>query len=450
MVRNHLRLALVLIALTLPSFAAVARTSSCTGTSSCTPANGNGDLQVAFACVNLTSTAPTNATGWTSVGTATINGTSTADSACRVSCKVSTGASEASNTFTSATSLNILTYSGVASGNTASCATNIVTSSTFTTTINTTPTSATWNAVTNVDSNSWDAGFIYAPAATAGLTTNVPGGMTNVTSAGTVMAAHDTNAATASFTTTSTSWTTGSRGITAVVQIKSACADICVKQSASSGSLATATLSAVTAGNALVVFCNWEGTNGNATASDGTASFTMCSTIQNPTATQENGQFGYLLSGTGSATTITCTNPGGSSSPSTIAWEVEHPGGSVVFDVCGTGSADSGTAVATGSFTTSIGASGGIVFAGEGNFAANALTSPLINGAAADASLLAVGGNQAAGWYKKQTSAFTGTASGTITSTAWVIGALALKISAGGGGATVPLCTMSLMGAGPC
>lgn len=443
------KLLILLVLFSLPSFAAIARTSSCTGTSSCTPANGNGDLQLAYACINLTTTAPTTAAGWTSVGTASINGTSTADSVCRLSCKVSTGASEASGTFTSATSLAILTYSGQASGNTASCATNIVSMVTgatgaagstfgvdqfFPTAINTTPTTAQFDQVISRENTSWVAGFIYAPAATAGIGT-APGGLTNVTSGGTIIGAHDTNAAVASYTSASQTWTTGSRAITATVEIKAPCSTLCVQQVASGASATTAAFGTnVTAGNTLVVFCNWESGVGNATASDG-ASFTMCSAINN--GGNEQGQFGYLLSATGGATTVTCTLPGGGGFGTTLAWEITHPGGSTAFDVCGTGTGSSTTA-ATGSFTTATTASGGLVFGGQGNFSATATTagSGKVNAVPAYATT-APGGNNGSGWYGWTNAAFTGTTQVTIGSAAWVAGALTINISAGGGGATV-------------
>ncbi len=193
---------------------------NCTGTSSCSTTNNVGDLEIAYAGRDGSATAPTTATGWTSVGTKTINGTSSADSAVRMACKVTTGTNEASNTFTNAGRLVIHVYRNQGAGTTATCASAILgTPSFFATAINTTSVTETFNSVTNADAASWDAGFGYAPAATAGITT-APSGMTNRSSASTFMGGHDTNAAVASFSTANVTLTTAGRIITGVVEIK--------------------------------------------------------------------------------------------------------------------------------------------------------------------------------------------------------------------------------------
>jgi hypothetical protein len=221
------RLLYILIVLALFSVGASAQiarvAANCTGTSSCTTTgNAVGDLEIAYAGINASATAPTTATGWTSVGTSTINGTSTADSAVRMACKVATGTSEASNTFTNATSLIIMVYRGQAAGTTATCASAILGTPVFTaSTVNTTTTTETFGALTNADASSWDVGFGYCSACTAGIGT-APSGMANQNSitGPPGMGGHDTNAKAASFASANVTLTTAGRIITGTVEIK--------------------------------------------------------------------------------------------------------------------------------------------------------------------------------------------------------------------------------------
>jgi hypothetical protein len=189
---------------------------------SCTPpAHAIGDLFVAAAGRDASATAPTLPSGWTSVTTASINGTSSADSALLVACKVATTTSETATGFTNAGWLAVHIYRGQKGGDTAACASTILgTPQNFTSTVNTTTTTVTYNSVTNADANSWDVGLGFAPAATAGLTT-APTSMTNRSTIGsTKLAGHDTNAGVSSWTTANVTITTASRVITSVIEIK--------------------------------------------------------------------------------------------------------------------------------------------------------------------------------------------------------------------------------------
>jgi hypothetical protein len=231
MTLKRLLLAALLMLSASCAHAAISEIGTCNGTTSCTaPTHKPGDLFVAYAGVNLTATAPTNPAGWTSVGTSSINGTSTADSAVRVSCKVASSAAETITGFTSATSLIVVVYRGADVSGASSCGA-VVAPVFFTSTVNTTSTTETFSAHTNADSNSWDVGFGYAPAATAGIGT-APTGMTNRATQGTVMGAHDTNGGVASFSSANVTLTTAGRIITAVVEIKAeaaltACSGTC-------------------------------------------------------------------------------------------------------------------------------------------------------------------------------------------------------------------------------
>jgi len=225
---KHVFFVLLLLLLCVPGMAQIARVSAnCTGTSSCTTTgNATGDLEIAIAGRDGSSTAPTTATGWTSVGTATINGTSTADSAIRVACKVATGANEASNTFTNADKVVVMVYNGQAAGNTATCASAILgTPSFFTSTVNTTTTTETFNAITSSNAASWIVGLGYCSACTAGIGT-APTGMANRSSVTGPPAAggHDTNGTAASFSSANVTLTTAGRILTATVEIKAASA----------------------------------------------------------------------------------------------------------------------------------------------------------------------------------------------------------------------------------
>jgi hypothetical protein len=217
------RLALILTLLCASLSAQVARAgTNCTGTTSCTPTNAIGDLQLAYAFRDGSQTAPTVPAGWTSAGTGSINGTSTNDSSAVLACKIATSANEASGTFTNANALVVMVYSGVG-GTTANCNTiSIGTPSFFTSTVNTTTTTETFNSLTVGVATSWVVGFGGCSACTAGIGT-APSGMSNRSSVTGPPGAggHDTNAA-GSFSTANVTLTTAGRIITAVVEVKQA------------------------------------------------------------------------------------------------------------------------------------------------------------------------------------------------------------------------------------
>ena len=220
-----LTLAFILLTFSaIPASAALTYVGNCTGASSCSTTNSTGDLEIAYAGRNGSSgsTAPSLPAGWTNVGTASINGTGSADSSVRMACKVATGSNEASGTFTNADQLTIHVYSGQRGGTTATCASAILgTPSFFTTTVDTTSTTETFNSITNGDSSSWVAGFGYCSACTAGIDT-APTGMSNRSSrtAPPSIGGHDTNGGVSSWTTADVTLTTAGRIITGTVEIK--------------------------------------------------------------------------------------------------------------------------------------------------------------------------------------------------------------------------------------
>lgn len=219
-------LSILLLLLSASASAQIARVAAnCTGTTSCTTTgNAVGDLEIAFAGINASSTKPTNA-AWTAVGAGvSLNGSGSADSAAQMFCKVATGTSEASGTFSSTDHVVIMVYSGELSGSTATCASTILgTPSYFNSTVNTTSTTETFNAITSSDSSSWIVGMGYCSACTAGIGT-APTNMANRSSvAGPPSAGgHDTNGTAASFASANVTLTTAGRIITATVEIKAA------------------------------------------------------------------------------------------------------------------------------------------------------------------------------------------------------------------------------------
>jgi len=446
------RLALILALLSLPAWGAISKISAdCTGTNACTTTgNAAGDLELAWACRDGSATAPATPAGWTSVGTKTINGTSSADSACKFLCKVATGADEASGTFTNATSTEIQVYRGQATGATAVCATNIVSAPAanfFATAINTTSTTETFNAATAATPGSWFAGFGYAPAATAGMST-APTGMTNRNAVGTVMGGHDTNAVAASFASANVTITTASRIITVVAEIK---VDTCVNtaygvftciQSAfgdNFGTPATAIFgSNLTAGSEVVCIAN---------ASVTTPSFSGCGitwTLPDTAITSGTQRVQHAY-GAPAAGACTVTATAASATYAQILC-VEIGGTNNTND--GHGLTDIGTITTPNTITaTSVNTSvnGDFVL---GNFTTRDGTQGLFSALSGTALALdnTSNGIMIEGQVQTSSGAIAPTATNNTTLN-FVGGTLAFSPS---GGAPAKLCTMTLLGAGPC
>jgi hypothetical protein len=114
------------------------------------------------------------------------------------------------------------------------------------------------------------------------------------------------------------------------------------------------------------------------------------------------------------------------------------PTGTAKYDTEALSAADaSGTAAVTASFSTA--GTDEVVLAGYCNYGGGVPSNPLINGAAATA-LISDASNNGSSWYKIQTATFSnGTATGTISSSAYVTVALAFSTteSEGGGAATL-------------
>ena len=274
---------------------------------------------IVYAGRDGSTTAATLPTGWTNVGTSSINGTSTADSVVRVACKVATTTSETVTGFTNAGAIIATIYRGQASGG---CATAALGAPVFTdSTVNTTTTTETFGAATNVFSTSWDVGFGYAPAATGGIVT-APTGMTNRTSQGTIMGAHDTNGGVSSFSSANVTLTTAGRVITAVVEIIAPCSGRpCFVQAVESGGSSdvsdpTTYTSNVAVGDLLIAFqmhTNWSGTGTTTVSDNGGNTWHPCSGTGNGAftdiqfATSDAISCNYTFATTNTNLTVTIT-----------------------------------------------------------------------------------------------------------------------------------------------
>ncbi len=286
-----------------PSQPGIQFINSCTGTTSCAsvPAHVAGDLFLAYVGRDASTAAPTLPGGWTSVSTPSINGTSTADSVALLACKVAAGSSETITGFTNGANLVATIYRNTRQIGGGTCATDILgTPSNFTSTVNTTSTTVTYNSITTGDATSWVAGFAYTPAATAGLDT-APASMTNRALAGsTKAAAHDTNAAVASWTTANVTVTTAGRIITSTVEIKTPQAATPTFSPSSGVPPQSVTISSATTGSSGYIHYTTDGS----TPTSGSTAGTSVSVTVDPTTVKAKviSLPGYSDSGVGSAT----------------------------------------------------------------------------------------------------------------------------------------------------
>lgn len=324
---------------------AISFIGQCNGTTSCAsvPSHAVGDLFIAFAGRDASTTAPTLPSGWTSVTTASINGTSTADSVIRVACKVATSTSETITGFTNAGNLVAHIYRGARADTTANCAANILgTPSNFTSTVNTTTTTVTYNSITNGDSASWDVGFAYTPAATAGTST-APTGMVNRSLSGSTKAAgQDTNGGVSSFATANVTVTTAGRVITSTMEIKAAQASTPTFVPSFGAPPQSVSISSATSGAGPYIYYTTDGSSPTTGSNHGTS----VSVSSDPTTVKAAvlSMPGWSDSGVGSATYSSSSaisfdsvsSAGGSSSSGSTTLSFNHTlGGSANLIVAG-------------------------------------------------------------------------------------------------------------------
>lgn len=181
------------------------------------------------------------------------------------------------------------------------------------------------------------------------------------------------------------------------------------------------TINGVTAGNLIVFYATWNGSNGGTVdVSDGTTTFQKGTLVAQSTVVW--GQMFYLLSANGGNKTYT------------ITWstDVDYPGmtvsefnasGAWSFDAQNTGSASS-TSISTGNISTS--GTSEVVYAGQGNDGGYSPSSPQINGSAGTVPNYGAGSDRV--WYRLLSATFSnGAATATITTSPWVCNVIAFK-----------------------
>ena len=135
--------------------------------------------------------------------------------------------------------------------------------------------------------------------------------------------------------------------------------------------------------------------------------------------------------------TYTATFTGGARSYARIVvWEFSYSG-TASFDTDDTtGQGAYPTNPSSGAITTT--GTDEVVLGGYGEYAGTTFTSFAVNGVAADGSVIVSG---TASWYRLLLATFTGgTASAVITEgSAWICSALAIKVTAAGGGLSIPV-----------
>lgn len=202
--------------------------------------------------------------------------------------------------------------------------------------------------------------------------------------------------------------------------------------SASSTTVAVTGLT-VTAGDLVVVIVKHEGGSATVSVSDGTSTLTSGFGDQSSIGGDPFLSMHYITSSVASGSvTYTATFSAARTFRDIAVMSYTPSAGTVSIDGTPASLGDHSTAVNSGNTTTS--GTDGVAFGGYAEFG-DALTSPLINGVAADHTQLATGTNSEI-WSKTYAGGFTGAASGTISFDNWSCGILAFNLTAGGGGRT--------------
>lgn len=196
---NRLLLTACLLGLSTPSWGAISRDGSCSGTTNCTVSTGasaNGDLAIFYAYRNASTTAPSLPAGYTNIA----NSTAGTTNSYRIYCHVASGTGDASGTATNATGIVAVWYTGTAATTTAACATQGVALGVIAAanaSAGTAATSVTYAGLTTSSGagTSWIAGFMGDTVASDNCT---PTGMSGIVTANQTTAS-DTNAAVASW-----------------------------------------------------------------------------------------------------------------------------------------------------------------------------------------------------------------------------------------------------------
>lgn len=183
-------------------------------------------------------------------------------------------------------------------------------------------------------------------------------------------------------------------------------------------------LTGVGAGNLIVLWIKWENALGDCTATDGTTSLTMGTSVSDAAGT--SGQFAYLLSANGGNKTYTVTFPVGAGFQRLRIFEYSYTG-TVSFDAQNTGSGVS-AAPASGNITTT--GTDEVVVGGYSEDNTNTVSAQKINAVAADRVI--GGATIAQEWDRILTATFAGgNAQATLSaSQGWVCNIIAFKVAA--------------------
>lgn len=188
-----------------------------------------------------------------------------------------------------------------------------------------------------------------------------------------------------------------------------------------------------TAGSLLVGWCKHEGSAGTLTVarSDGTEAWSLGTLVAHSNA-DLHARFAYLTSCTGGASVTYRMTTGSTPFRSFHLWEFSYSG-TASLDVQNTGQGN-GTTATSGNITTT--GTDEVVLGGYGEYSVVTVTTPQINGVAADGSIIFSSGNFTASWYRILSATFAGGhANCTIPSSAqdWICNIISFSAAAGGG-----------------
>ena len=351
---------------------AISRSGSCAGTNSCTlSAVNTGDLVLVYAFRNGSITAPSLPASNTSIVTvATTTGGTVASflAYCR---KASSGSDTGTGTATNATNIVAVAYSGTSIDTTANCPTTAINvngldgKAECTTAANCfakTSTTTTYRAITTSSGNtsSWVVGFQGG----TGSSLCTPTGMTAVTSSGTA-GVSDTNTAVASWaaatcSVTSETWMMYDVEVIAASPTCSSCTPTIIQ--ASGHPPQTSNLVSVwkhplpngsVAGNALVVGCTEQSSGITLIATDDHNNTWFAGPLASDTTNNQNLEF-FVAPNVAANTRIISVTFSSPVIAQCFAWEVKNIATANVFDGTSNNGAASGTAIQSGSITTTV------------------------------------------------------------------------------------------------
>lgn len=197
------------------------------------------------------------------------------------------------------------------------------------------------------------------------------------------------------------------------------------------GSTDSLTISAATAGSLLVAWVKHEGASTTISVTDGTSTFTPATKSSHGNG-DLFGQFHYLLSANGGATTITTNLVASRPYLSLIVFEHTYTGGACTFDV-ENGNAATGSSLSSGNITTT--GTDELVFCGYGEYSTQFPSTEQINGlAASNIRDVPNVNNYSSAWSRAFGATFTGQGTATLVGSAdYILRLASFKITAAAG-----------------